>query len=61
MNYQYLYMVYILARRELARAKGTEGEPVARAVLQRAIDQLNDFVREYPNECKKRSGFSVAL
>ena len=50
MQYQYLYTVYILARMELARAKGTEDEPVARAVLQRAIDRLGDFVRKHPGK-----------
>lgn len=47
MQYQYLYMVYILARKDLERAKGTEDEPVARAVLQRAIDRLGDFERRH--------------
>lgn len=49
MHYQYLYTAYIFARRDLERAKGTEDEPLARAVLQRTIDRLSSFARKHPN------------
>ena len=48
--HQVLYDAYIAARRDLERAKGTEKEPVARAVLQRAIDRLGAFVRKHPGK-----------
>ena len=50
MQYQYLYTAYILARRDLERAMGTEDEQVARAVLQRAIDRLSSFTRKHPGK-----------
>ena len=48
MQYAHLYTAYLFARRDLERAKGTEDEPVARAVLQRAIDRLSSFARKHP-------------
>lgn len=50
MQYAYLYTAYLFARRDLERAKGTEDEPLARAILQRAIDRLSDFSRKHLNK-----------
>ena len=45
-----LYCAYIAAREDLERAKGTEDEPLARAVLQAAINRLNAFERKHPRK-----------